>query len=568
VAILQPIVNIAEICARKGVNNFILSPGSRCAPLTIALARHPHIITRSISDERTAAFVALGMAQYTRQIIGLVCTSGTAVLNYSPAVAEAYYQHLPLLLLTADRPPEWVEQQDGQTINQRSIFGPHVKASFELPADYTHVDAQWHVNRIINEAINLSMAYPQGPVHVNVPLREPFYPSAGEELQFEEVRVIEEEEASFVLDKSIENKLLDNLASHKNILIVAGQVLPDPKLTDALRSFAEKWQVPVVADIISNASLDKYGITHQDGILMSTDEALKKSLQPDLLITFGNSVISKNLKLFLRKYAPAEHWHIQAAGKVADTFQTLTRIVRLKPADFLASFAELHRFSQESDRDSYIGAWQKQNNIAASYTKRFLSENNFGEFQAVQLAMKAMPAEGILHLANSMAVRYANFIGAAVAGMPAVYANRGTSGIDGSNSTAVGAALCTDKLVTLITGDVAFFYDRNAFWLNFLPANLRVVLLNNHGGGIFRMIDGPGKQPELDEYFETRQLLDAERTAADAGMEYIKVNDKHSLAEALSSFYSSSGRAKVLEIQTDSVENTKIFRDYKAGLQR
>jgi 2-succinyl-5-enolpyruvyl-6-hydroxy-3-cyclohexene-1-carboxylate synthase len=568
VAILQPIVNIAEICARKGVSEFILSPGSRCAPLTIALARHPQINTRSISDERTAGFVALGMAQYTRQAVGLVCTSGTAVLNYSPAVAEAFYQQLPLLLLTADRPPEWVEQQDGQTINQRNVFGPHVKASFELPVDYSHPDAQWHINRVINEAINLSMTYPQGPVHVNVPLREPFYPSAGEELEFEDVRVIEEEEALFVLDKATEKKLLDKLSSHKQILIVAGQVLPDTKLSDAIKSFAQKWQVPVVADIISNAYLKENGITHQDGILMSTDEAVKKSLQPDLLITFGNSVISKNLKLFLRKFAPAEHWHIQAAGKVADTFQTLTRIVRLKPADFFISFAELHTFSQQSDRDSYLAAWKKQNNIAASYTERFLSENSFGEFQAVQMVMKAMSAEGVLHLANSMAVRYANFIGAAVANLPAIYANRGTSGIDGSNSTAVGAALCTDKLVTLITGDVAFFYDRNAFWLNFLPVNLRVVLLNNHGGGIFRMIDGPGKQPELDEYFETRQLLDAERTAADAGVEYIKVNDEHSLAEALSSFYSSSGRAKVLEIQTDSVENTKIFRDYKAGLQR
>ncbi len=155
-AIPPAIINLAPICARKGVTHFVLSPGSRCAPLTITLARHPHIQTRVVPDERAAAFIALGMAQQLGGPVGLVCTSGTAVLNYAPAVAEAFYQQVSLLVLTADRPPEWIEQQDGQTLNQREVYGKHVKASYQLPTDYVHPDAEWQAERILNEAINLA----------------------------------------------------------------------------------------------------------------------------------------------------------------------------------------------------------------------------------------------------------------------------------------------------------------------------------------------------------------------------------------------------------------------------
>lgn len=567
-AVLQPIVNIAEICARKGVRDFVLSPGSRCAPLTIALARHPELTARSVSDERVAGFVALGMAQYSRNTVGLLCTSGTAVLNYGPAVAEAYYQQIPLLVLTADRPPEWVEQQDGQTINQRNIFGPHVKASFELPVDYAHADAQWHVNRVINEAINLSRSFPAGPVHVNIPLREPFYPSQEEEITFEQVRIIEEEQAVLLLDAEQENRLLEKLQQYSSIMVVAGQVLPDAALAASLKSFAKQWNTPVIADIISNIYIPEFGISHQDGLLMHTDEAFKQQLQPELVITFGNSVISKNLKLFLRRYAPMEHWHIQPAGKVADTFQTLSKVIRLQPQAFFSFFSKKAGETSIGARKEYYNRWQSAELRTEKYTEAFFGEYAFGEFEAVKLAMQAMPKNSVLHLANSMPVRYANFLGAALAGNPEVYANRGTSGIDGSTSTALGAALVTDKIVTLITGDVSFFYDRNAFWLNFLPPNLRVVLLNNHGGGIFRMIDGPGKQPELNEYFETRQLMNARRTAEDAGLEYQQVENKQALTEALESFFSLSNKAKVLEITTDSVINTDVFKSFKAGLQQ
>jgi 2-succinyl-5-enolpyruvyl-6-hydroxy-3-cyclohexene-1-carboxylate synthase len=190
--IIQPILDLVSLCAKKGIKNAILSPGSRCAPISLAFARHPDIHARTVSDERSAAFIALGMAQQHEKPVALVCTSGSAAYNYAPAIAEAFFQQIPLLVITADRPPEWIDQWDGQTIRQAEIFGKHVKGFFSFPDEFGHPDKIWHANRLANEAINLACEYPAGPVHINIPLREPFYPETGEEFDFnQEIRCIE-----------------------------------------------------------------------------------------------------------------------------------------------------------------------------------------------------------------------------------------------------------------------------------------------------------------------------------------------------------------------------------------
>ncbi|HEX8545795.1 MAG TPA: 2-succinyl-5-enolpyruvyl-6-hydroxy-3-cyclohexene-1-carboxylic-acid synthase, partial [Cytophagaceae bacterium] len=229
---MQPIINIAEICAQKSVRSVILSPGSRCAPLTLAFVRHPDIITKTISDERSAAFIALGMALQTRQTVGLLCTSGTAGLNYSPAVAEAFCQQVPLIIFTADRPPEWIDQLDGQTIRQQNLFGRNVKASYQLPVDYNHPDAAWYIERILSEAINQAEEYPKGPVHINVPLREPLYP---ETIEFDEgVKIISTFPGKKTLSLDLQERLQTEVKSFKKILIVAGQNNPNPRLTEVI----------------------------------------------------------------------------------------------------------------------------------------------------------------------------------------------------------------------------------------------------------------------------------------------------------------------------------------------
>ncbi|MBC7920309.1 MAG: 2-succinyl-5-enolpyruvyl-6-hydroxy-3-cyclohexene-1-carboxylic-acid synthase [Ferruginibacter sp.] len=575
-AILQPLVNLAEICARQRVQQVILSPGSRCAPLTLAFVRHPQITTRSIPDERSAAFIALGLAQKTGATVALVCTSGTAVLNYGPAVAEAFFQQIPLLIFTADRPAEWIAQQDGQTIYQRGAYGRHVKESYELPADYTHPDAAWHVERVINEAIHLSQTTPKGPVHVNVPIREPFYPGADETLAFDrDVRLIERMSEERILTRAQWRELTQGWENSDQRLVVAGQQAFQPDLLNALRPLLAEGSVPVVGDLITNLYPLADTIRHQDiflgGLLDNPGEAGEKALaalQPDLLITFGQSVLSKNLKRYLRKYPPYQHWHLQPAGPVADSFQTVTRVVPVEPLYFfralLGSDFRNQRHEEESADPAYFRRWRAHDEQAGQRLFHFLRQPPFQEFAAVGHVLEALPDNGLLHLANSMPVRYANYLSLAPGKNTEVFANRGTSGIDGSTSTAVGCALATEAPLTLLTGDVAFFYDRNALWNNYLPPNLRIVLLNNHGGNIFRLLDGPGQQPELDEYFETRQLLNARHTAQDAGMDYAFCDNEADLLEKLPAFFSPEGQARLLEIKTDAKVNAEVFRAFKA----
>ncbi|MGI4864945.1 MAG: 2-succinyl-5-enolpyruvyl-6-hydroxy-3-cyclohexene-1-carboxylic-acid synthase [Janthinobacterium lividum] len=637
---IQAVFNIAEICAQHGITDVILSPGSRSAPLTLAFARHPAYRgkLRVVPDERAAAFIGLGIAQATRRPVVLVCTSGTAGLNYAPAVAEAFFQQIPLLVLTADRPPEWIDQLDGQTIRQRDLYGAHAKGTFDFPADTSHADAKWHGERIINEAINLTQTFPAGPVQVNIPLREPFYPKAGEEMGYEtDVKIIRDDHSNTILPPAEILDLRRQLRDAGRVLVVAGQQPENPTLTAALYEFAEARQVPVVADTIANVG-DVPAVRRQDIFLAGLSKEQKAELRPDLLITFGQSLISKALKLFLRDVAPAQHWHLQPAGEVADTFRRLTRIIRVQPAVFFQqltvyetkdyhrdvvptavvlkttdcngsegsnpSFSASSRDTQNAIEGSNpplstneemgsipilptnnepafgsnpIGAtapaftWQQADTVAAQFLSSFFATEGqpFNEFSAMRHALAALPDGTALHLANSMAVRYANILGLPAGRQIDVFANRGTSGIDGCNSTAVGAALAQpERPVVLLTGDVAFFYDRNAFWHNYPTPNLRVVLFNNHGGGIFRLIDGPRQQPELDEFFETTQALTAENLCRDFKLRYLPVSSFAELEAALPVFFAAESGAAVLEIFTDSKTNAAFFEKYRAAVKQ
>ncbi|WPP52738.1 2-succinyl-5-enolpyruvyl-6-hydroxy-3-cyclohexene-1-carboxylic-acid synthase [Catalinimonas niigatensis] len=576
--ILPSIVNIAKICAQLGVYQAVLSPGSRCAPLSIGFVRHPQIFTRTLSDERSAAFVGLGIARQLHTPTVLICTSGSAAYNYAPAVAEAFFQQIPLLILTADRPPEWIDQLDGQTIRQRDIYGRHVKASFELPIGQTEADI-WHAGRMVAEAVNLSRAYPKGPVHVNVPLREPFYPTPDEDIHYDShVKVIHQWEAEAELGNNSLKKLLPEWKAAKRKLIVCGQSPYDLALGKALQTLSDEQQIPLVADVISNMHALPQAVKHADVLLAQKDERLLETLQADLLITFGLSVMSKNLKLFLRKFKPKHHWHIQPAGAAADTFQALTQVIHSSPLAFFRAMQGQQE--AEPSQITFAQSWQEEEQQAAAFIKGLFSDSPKNlevpnEFQALSEAMHHLPDQSNLHLANSMTVRYANLLGLNnLQQQVEVFANRGTSGIDGSNSTAVGSSLVSDRLTVLVSGDLAFFYDRNAFWHNYKLPRLRIIILNNHAGGIFRMIEGPATQPELEEYFETRQTLEAENTARDFGMQYQRISleteaDMTKLKETLPLFYEDNAEhAKILEVVSNSKTNTEFFKKYKELIQQ
>jgi 2-succinyl-5-enolpyruvyl-6-hydroxy-3-cyclohexene-1-carboxylate synthase len=567
---IQPIFNIAEILYRQGVRKAVLSPGSRNAPLIMALARHPHITCYSIPDERSAAFIALGMSRISGEPVVLACTSGSAAYNYAPAVAEAFFQQIPLILLTADRPPEWIGQLDGQTIWQYDIFGKHVKQSYALQADLSHKDAQWHVYKTTSTAVLIATAYPPGPVHINIPFREPFYPDPEEEMYYEsDMPIPREMEVSTTLSDHQFLELADIWKNHPHRLIMGGQQGLDPDLQKKLSTFSNSRKIPLVGDVIANFHPLENAVQLADLYAVQEKTDIYSYLTPDILVTFGLSVVSKNVKLLFRDRPPREHWHIQPYGAVADPFQSITRIIRCTPAEF---FEKMNSIELDSDfniqkQENYKHLWFMEERKTRRILDHFFHDQPLGEFELVYETLKALPEDTVLHLANSMAVRYANWCGIAKEKSSIeVMANRGTCGIDGCNSTAAGAAMVSDKLHVLITGDVAFFYDRNAFWHNYPLNNLRILVLNNHGGGIFRMISGPGQLPELEEFFETKQPLSAKSLAEEFAMEYIFCDKKSKVSHFVHDFLQKDNRPKILEVESSSISNQEILREFKKVL--
>ena len=497
----QHIYDLVGLCAQFGVEKAVVCPGSRCAPLLIGFGKHPNIETVSITDERSAGFIALGLAQQSDCPVVLVCTSGTAAQNFAPAVTEAFYQNVPLIVLTADRPPEWIDQWDGQTIHQENLYKPHVKSSFNYDENNVNVG---------EEALTLASDGAKGPVHLNIPIREPFYPNSLEQIEIATNGTEFAKEKKYEIEDSIWDEFETIMNSSDKVLVLGGQLEPNPELVELLN----KVNIPIVGDVISNL----HGV---DGVIKSSDLVFKtndESIVPDFIITVGLSIISKNLKLFLRKYKPKHHWHI-GLGNVGDPFQSLTKIIEVTPVHFFKEWIE-KKISPNDQSDYQFILTEMQKKVDQELSDK-LEKSEFNYFSAVRKVLKQLPENSVLHLGNSMPVRIANFIGIDDSSVD-VWCNRGTSGIDGVLSTAVGHALAEpNRKHTLIVGDLSFFYDRNGLWLNHeFPTNLQIVVLNDSGGGIFNMIPGPSNQVGLTKLFTTPHNRTAELTAKEFGLNY------------------------------------------------
>ncbi len=581
---------LSQISFQHGLKSIVLSPGSRVAPLAITFHRHPHIKTYTLSDERAAAYTALGMAQQLIAehiknnstlpcpLVGIACTSGTATLNYAPAVAEAFYLQIPLIVFTADRPAEWIDQADNQAIRQTDLYGKHVKASYHIPTDLSHPDTLWYAERTINEALLIAKKPPYGPVHINLPFREPFYPKQDTVFEFpKNPRWIQTIASETNIEKTAWQKLLSDWESYERKLIIVGQGFYDETLLKYLQHLQQDYKVVVVGDIIANTAALAESVQHQDMFLTNQSATFLETLQPDLLITFGKSFLSKSLKAYLKKYPPLVHWQLNEGDYLVDTFQTLTHVIPLKPVHFFAQlFQDLdfkHLLQGEPEEDApYFETWQKAERQARKFLYGYsFQKDSFAEVEVVAKIMEQLPEKAIVHFSNSMPVRYGNLWGVSdylkdKEKIPTFFANRGTSGIDGCLSTAVGAAMASpDSLVVLLIGDLAFFYDRNGLWNNQLPSNLRILLLNNHGGNIFRMIEGPSQQPEFEEYFETNQQLTAANTAKDFGITYHTAHNLETLETALKILFedTKTPQTQLLEITTDKVKNAEIYQKLK-----
>jgi 2-succinyl-5-enolpyruvyl-6-hydroxy-3-cyclohexene-1-carboxylate synthase len=540
---------LSEICSQFGIEHAVICPGSRSAPLVFAFNRNKNIKTYSIIDERSAAYMALGMAQQLQKPVALICTSGTAALNFYPAIAEAFYQKIPLIVLTADRPADLLNQQDGQMINQVNVFGSHVRGSLNF--DYQNLaTGNWHL--ATSNLLNNSIFPVMGPVHFNVPLVEPLYENLEEEI------LIENLEKPLNIFGDFDNKnIIDALQQTQKRVIIIGQNLPDQDLLATLKELANKG-FAILADVVSNQH-ESSVLKHFDFLISQANNETLRMLEPDFIISLGGPVLSKALKLWLKKQKPKYHFRIQQDETLVDTYNNVTEYIFGNNNEVIKSIVNAE--FPGSTYAEYLGLIEQKSEVKIA---EFIDQNNddFNELTSVNYVLKNLPENSQLQIANSTSIRYVSYLGLPYKNITA-FCNRGTSGIDGCTSTAIGAAIMTNKIVTLITGDLAFFYDRNAFWNNFVPNNLRIILLNNHGGGIFNLIDGPNSQPELEKFFLTKHHLTAKNIADENELNYSICRNKDEFANALATFYNVSEHAKIIELSFDMDKSAAIFKSFK-----
>lgn len=537
---------LTHLLKQYGIFNVVISPGSRNAPLAIHFSETDELNCYSIVDERSAAFVGLGMAKSEKKPVALSCTSGSAAANYYPAVTEAFYQNVPLLLLTADRPVDYVDIFDGQTIRQKNLFQQHSYGDFQLLEDEME-GADDENFTLIKKAIEICLEK-QGPVHINIPLSEPLYEMVSELPKFPTV------------EKTIQKKnyeIPSNLAADwnlsKRILILAGTRDHSEELEMQLSQIVKNHSAVVLTEANSNLRNDKF-FSHIDRYITSFTEEDYRNFAPDLLITIGQNVVSKRVKQFLRKAQPKNHWHIDEVWQ-PDTYFALTQKIETKPEIF---FAKLLNFAK-LEPQAYFNLWDNLRDKKDQKHKEYCLKTGYSDFKVFETLSYKLPENINLHFSNSSAIRYAQLFDFQ---KYKVYCNRGTSGIDGSTSTAMGFAMRNPQPSVLVTGELSFFYDINGLWNNYIPPYTRIIVINNGGGDIFKIIPGPSDTNALDEFILTKHNRNAELLAKNFGFSYTKVEDEDTLLRVLDNFFKPDAKPKLLEIGTTEVENAEVLKKY------
>ena len=541
------ILQLAALLEVYGITKVVLCPGSRNVPIAHTLSNHPAFTCYAMTDERSAGYFALGLALNSGKPVAVCCTSGTALLNLHPAVAEAFYQKVPLIVISADRPAAWIGQMDGQTLPQPDVFRTLVKKSVNLPEIHTDED-EWFCNRLINEALLETNHHGKGPVHINVPVSEPLFGFTTAALPG--VRGITRYQGLNIYDRDY-NDLIDRMNKYRKRMIVVGQMnliyLFEKRYTKLLyKHFA--W----LTEHIGNQTVPGIPVRNFDTALYAMPEEQMNRMTPALLITYGGHIVSKRLKKFLRQHPPKEHWHVSPDGEVTDLYCSLTTVIEMDPFEFLEKIAGL----LENHTPEYPRIWE-------DYCKAVPEpEFAYSEMAAVGALIKSLPEKSVLHLANSSVVRYAQLY--AISPTIEVCCNRGTSGIEGSLSTAVGYAATSDKLNFAAIGDLSFFYDMNALWNVNVGSNLRILLLNNGGGEIFHTLPGLEMSEASHKFITAVHKTSAKGWAEERGFLYLRAENDGQLAETMQTFTcpETVERPILLEVFTDKDEDIRMLKNY------
>jgi 2-succinyl-5-enolpyruvyl-6-hydroxy-3-cyclohexene-1-carboxylate synthase len=538
--------SIIEILSAKGIVNIIISPGSRNAPLTIGFAQNPNFNCYSIADERCAAFFALGIAQQTKQPTAIVCTSGSALLNYYPALAEAFYSQIPLIVISADRPQSKIDIGDGQTIRQENVFFNHSLFNANLIEEASE-ENDLKINLAIETAI-----HKKGPVHINAPFEEPLYEMTEELSVHPKINTLHLDFSPQTIENSDEFVSVWNSAKRKLVLVGVNEANSIDQ--EIIEKFASDPSIVVLTETTSNLHHESF-INSIDTLITPFDDSDFKEFNPEVLVTFGGMVVSKRIKGFLRKYKPKHHWHIDTL-RAYDTFGALTKHFEMSPNDFFKDLLSKTSFV----KSNYFKNIDTIYKARLDKRKNYLKEIEFSDFKVFEKVIESLPKNSMLQISNSSAIRYAQLID--IDSSIEVFCNRGTSGIDGSTSTAIGAAVGNEKQTVFVTGDISFLYDSNALWNSYIPKNFKIILINNGGGGIFRILPGHQEKPVFNTYFETSHELTAEHLAKMYQLNYFVANDNDSLENALQSLYNSDDTPGILEVFTPTLVNDVILKQY------
>ena len=545
--------SITDLCFKKNIKNIVISPGSRNAPLTLGFNLNPYFKTYSVVDERAAAFFALGIAQQIKFPVILVCTSGSALLNYYPAISEAYYSNIPLVILSADRPEKLLNIGDGQTINQKNVFNKNIGYSENLNQNDNYFlnlfGLRDNNQEKINKALNFSIEK-QSPVHINIPFSEPLYEITNS-LSVDSINKIPRLNNQNVKKvSSFRNKWQNSI---KKIILI-GVSSPDLLSGKSIDLLAGDSSLLVLTENTSNVYHPSFCNKIDQLIAPLTNNELKE-FRPEILITIGGMIISKKIKAILRNNKPNEHWHI-GIHHANDTFFCLTKHFKTSPNNIIY---KLYENFNDNGSDFY-NKWDLVISKRKEKHKEYLSNLIYCDFKVFDYVLNSIPSKSMLQVSNSSAIRYTQLFD--LDSSINVFCNRGTSGIDGSTSTAVGAASVFKGNTVFITGDLSFFYDSNALWNNFIPSSFRVILINNKGGGIFKILTKDNNTELFKKFFETKHDLYAKDLCNMYGFEYFTSNDEDTLKNVLNDFYNESEKPRLLEVITDNDYNQDYLLNY------
>lgn len=547
---------LVDILVAKGVKNAVISPGSRNAPLIVAFSRCETIEKYVVVDERSAAFMALGIAQQRKEPVAIICTSGTALLNYAPAVAEAYYQQIPLIVISADRPMEWIDQDDSQTLCQYEALEKYVKRSYDIPARYNDNNLRWYINRIINDAMITALSGRIAPVHINMQLIEPLCGELSKE-NIIQPRIVDYVTRSNHLSAESITKLSDDFISSKKVLIVAGIFTPSKELVASLNKLAQLPNVTILTESIANVHGENL-ISTIDRTLSAMPKELRDEYAPDLLITFGGALVTRMLKQYLRVYSAKRQWYVGISENSIDTLQSLTTRIDISPNYFFPQIADTIS-NKEIEESNYSEIWHCIDKIATDTHNRYIRDISWCDLKAFSIILPNIKNCN-LQLSNGTAIRYAQLFDT-----PHILqsnCNRGVAGIDGATSTALGASLAHDGNTVLITGDMSLSYDLSGLASQYNNPRFKIIVICNGGGGIFRFIKGPSTLPELEKYFEVKRNIPVEKYADAFGFDYYEANNEETLKTELQSFLNNRNRASMLAVYTPSETNAEILKEY------